>query len=284
MLRKLITYDCKMYRRTVKSALLIYALFLLTGVTFQLVQIPFLSAFALPLSYGATIFLIPCAILLGIVHYYRHLYTNQGYLTHTLPVSPSQRYYSKLISSLLLYVLASLMAIAGFLLLMWAGGNFSSVLDAYYQGGMMITASLGLREWVFWLLIAVAWLWVFFSSFALYSFCITVGMGRKLANFGRLGPVVVYIGIYMASLLLLIPGYFFIPLSLRLIHNGGMAVVAELPTNILNFFGKDLGLSEILEKSGGIFKMGLGILIIQFVITLTEFVIAKRQMNEVNLR
>lgn len=286
MFRKLIALDWKMYHRIVRSALVIYAVILFSGVTFQLIQIPLVSAISSAISCAATILMIPAAIILGLIHYYRHLYSRQGYLTQTLPVTPGQRYRAKFISSFSLYLLASAAALAGAVLLIWSAGNLQDTITQYRQYVITFSYTVGVQEEVTYLMLFGIWFWIFFSGFSLYSFCITMGMGRKFETFGLGGPVIVYIVTYFVSQILVILGYSFIPLSLHFNQRAEPSLVFELPTNVFQYirFGENMGWSEMMERSGGTFKMGLGMLIIILITALAEYLIAQRQMKDINLR
>ncbi len=55
-------------------------------------------------------------IYLG-VHFYRSMYTDQGYLTHTLPATPNQIFFSKVLVSSIWYVIFSLMMVLSVVIL-----------------------------------------------------------------------------------------------------------------------------------------------------------------------
>ena len=136
----------------------------------------------------ATLVLVPVVLVLFLSHYYRHFYTNQGYLTHTLPVTASQRYHSKLISGFLLYVLSSLVAFIGFFCILLAGGLSKGKamleINEFLQFMKAWPAFVGVSVFAGVLLIIGIWLLMYVSFFTTMSFSVTVGMGRRFSRFG----------------------------------------------------------------------------------------------------
>ncbi|MDI9460806.1 MAG: hypothetical protein ACOX3P_00470 [Saccharofermentanales bacterium] len=308
MLCKLIKLDLRDYRSKLKWALPIYGLLLLSALLTKGLSIPYLGGFAYGIAAIATIILLPAALLLSLIHYYRHLYTNQGYLTHTLPVTSDQRYYGKLLGAFLLYFLATVIALFGALIIVLAKtlsertgfAGFSNIIKSVVSWPQQI----GLNSVLGWLLLFVLWLFIFIYFFATYSFCISTGMSRRLSRFSFGGPIIVYIILYIIQQIVGLLAFLFFPLSLRLsvsldaISSGSIVAGDVLKTRIVTAmpvrrfldlgmmgdnFGQDLP-AEIIFANDGYIDIGLGILLVMFVFIIISFILTRRRLARIDLR
>lgn len=294
MLAKLITLDLRIYRKQLKWILPIYGLTLLSAWLFIWLKIPYIDRILLGLATAATTVLIPGVLLLSLIHYYRHLYTDQGYLTQTLPVTPNQRYHAKLISAFLLYILATILSLAGFSLLVQISGagqefgiNGFEYIRLILKG---LPETLSISPVSFWLILIGLWLYLFIMPFIIYSFSITTGMGRSLSRFGIGGPVLVYLIVYFLGQIGMILGYFFIPISLRLTNLGqgaSWSIVQAFPyTSLfkLGEIGNEVDFDDIIHRVGGTFDFGLGMIVVVVAFLIFAYLWTKRQMAQVDLR
>lgn len=291
MVRKLIAWDLKVYRSQLKLILPIYGLILLSSFVLNRLRIPYLAKLSEGLAGIAVYLLIPGLVLLSLVHYYRHLYTHQGYLSHTLPVRPDQRYHAKLISAFLLYVLGTIGVIAGAMLIYLMGrSNDPAALSRLWQAFRLWPHHYGIKPLVFWLLLIGGWLYLFIMPFILYSFSITLGMSRRLSRYGVGGPVLVYLVSYLALQLLMVIGYLFIPLSLRLRAVGtgyDWQVVKVMPFHsLVELFklGRTTELDVALSQLGGRIDFGLGIFVVMFGLLLAGYIRTRQLIGRVDLR
>lgn len=126
MLRKLIKYEWKGIGKV--GGLMLLAILLVTGVGCLMLQMPWMKelyAGGQLSGLGAAVLIVMMVIslivyilvLVGIsygiliflgVRFYRTMYTKQGYLTHTLPVTPHKLLLSKVLVSGIWYVLVEL--------------------------------------------------------------------------------------------------------------------------------------------------------------------------------
>lgn len=293
MLANLIALDFKMYRAKLKWALPVYGLLLLSALVFRALNIPFLGGFAFGLAAFATVLVVPATLVLAIAHYYQHFYTNQGYLTHTLPVTPGDRFTAKLISGFCLYAAGTLATLAGAVTLTLAeglanGNGFSQVGQLFADIGRFPLV-FGLGAPLGWLLIVVGWLGIYLLCFAAYSFSISAGMGRRLSRFGIGGPIVAYIGYYLVNQVVGLASFLFIPLSLR-IRPAADGVKTSLEAVMPYFsmvghgtFNDSASPDEVLRQVGHI-DFGLGIVLFLLVLMAASFIVTKRLLQRVNLR
>ena len=116
MVKKLIKYDFRSYLRLILPIQLILIgiaalsrlVQLFEGTDSTVYDIVFTSSVVLYVI-AAIVTLVLTAIV-AIVRFYQGMYANEGYLNHTLPVTPAQHILSKLLVSML-FELGSLLAV-----------------------------------------------------------------------------------------------------------------------------------------------------------------------------
>lgn len=140
MLRKLFKYE---FKNTYKLMLTIYGVTLIISLL-GAVTLSFSSATPTPAAYGIAELLGTAFIILYIltafalfiityvymcVHFYKTMYSSQGYLTHTLPVSPVTTFHVKLLVSLVWMVSSVLILLLSILILLCGAshGDFFAI-------------------------------------------------------------------------------------------------------------------------------------------------------------
>lgn len=126
MLKKLIKHEFKAVSKIL--CLLHLALIIVTAVEFVIIKllsnsyISIISTTAITV-YGALIFIITAAILIYfIVHFYRTMFTDQGYLTNTLPVKPYELIISKMLVAFVWIIINSIITIISIIMIVNANG------------------------------------------------------------------------------------------------------------------------------------------------------------------
>ena len=140
-------------------------------------------------------FLIASQILIY-VRFYKHFFSDEGYLTFTLPVKRSTLFISKTVNAMIWSILSyivfaiSILTIFAFASTSLTNGEFIAELGSIFKGvqlGEVIVMTIFIVEF---LLILLASTWF---NIALTHFCITVG-----ATITRKHKVLAAIGIYYA--------------------------------------------------------------------------------------
>jgi hypothetical protein len=294
MLGKLIKLDFRMMRSQLKWVIPIYALLLASAFVFRSFNIPVVGTLMYVIANIATMALVPVVLVLVLSHYYRHFYTNQGYLTHTLPVTSSQRYHAKLFSGFFLYVFSSSIAVLGFFIILLteglSKGKAMQAINEFLQFMGSWPPQFGLSVFAGILLILGVWILMYVSFFTMMSFSVTVGMGRRFSRYGVGGPFLVYIILYVVNQILGVLGLLFVPLSLRISFGETslqMRVVTEMPIHNLlgiGITGQNIPMEEVIERGGGHFDFGLGVFIFALAFIVFSYFYTKRQVGKVNLR
>lgn len=294
MLGKLMALDGRNYRAQLKLLTPIYFLLVASAFLLKSLNIPALGPFAYGLAIVATVLLIPGAIIMSMIHYYRHLYSNQGYLTHTLPVTSEARYHAKLYSGFLLYVTATVYVLIGGFLLVLANGLSNGLgflqVRIFWQSIAAFPDVIGLSPFVAWLSVFLIWLFIYLYAFAAYSVSISLGMSRRLSRFGLGGPVIAYIAYYLFNQIVGLVSFLFVPLALRLtLSETGVSwsVVNVMPfdsyRNVASI-ADNLSTEETIRRLGGHVDFGLGIVVFMLLMMVASYIVTNRQLKQVNLR
>ena len=208
MVSKLIKYDFRSYFRLLFPVQLIILGFALINRMIQFFEPPldavggastvykgfFISSLVLYII--SIIVCIVMTVIVGIVRFYQGMYTNEGYLNHTLPVTPTQHIFAKLLTSFI-FCLGGLLAIfLSFMVITIGDVNIEVFKAFFYLAGKFFArfgANGGLYVLEFILLLCVA---AFFVFIKLYC-CISIGQLAKrkkvLLAFG------IFFGIYVVK-------------------------------------------------------------------------------------
>lgn len=202
MVKKLIKYDFQSYFRLLLPVQLILIGIAAMNRLIQLFENPdstvystfFISSLVL---YGiAIVVLLLMTVIVSIIRFYQGMYTNEGYLNHTLPVTPSQHITAKLLTSVLFY-LGSLLAVFVSFVVITLGDVNIELFKAFGYLVKQYFIELGFQGAVYILEAVLALIALRITTFLLYYFCISVGqlVSKKkiLLAFG------VYFGIYVLS-------------------------------------------------------------------------------------
>lgn len=208
MVSKLIKYDFRSYFRLLFPVQLIILGFALINRMIQFFEPPLDSVGGASTVYNGffisslvlyIISIVVCivmTVIVGIVRFYQGMYTNEGYLNHTLPVTPTQHIFAKLLTSFI-FCLGSLLAIFLSFMVITIGEVNIEVFKAFFYLAGKFFARFGANG-VFYVLefIILSCAAAFFVFIKLYC-CISVGqlVNRKkvLLAFG------VFFGIYVVK-------------------------------------------------------------------------------------
>ncbi|MBQ9679999.1 MAG: hypothetical protein IJV48_04890 [Ruminococcus sp.] len=212
MVKKLIKYDFSSYFRLLLPVQLIILGFALLNRTIQFFEPVrsanpegFMKTFGTVYNgffvstlvlYIISIFVcLLMTVIVGIVRFYQGMYTNEGYLSHTLPVTPSQHICAKLLSSVIFFF-GGLLAIFVSFMIITAGNVNIEVFKAFFYLMHKLFQDYGLNGGFYILEIVLLMICMLIRTYLKLFFCISVGQLAKrkkvLLAFG------VYFGIYVA--------------------------------------------------------------------------------------
>ncbi|MCI8293457.1 MAG: hypothetical protein HFH53_08010 [Hespellia sp.] len=202
MLGKLLKYDIKStfaYFGIIHGVLLVFCIF---GRFFITERFDFVNAAPAEVStlllFGGLFFLLflitPFATYLILaIRFYRNLFTDEGYLTLTIPATRTQLLWSKLIFAALTSILDTLLVALGLLILTYTPNTVAAYLP--YASDFAIEMGMSLSQFLQ-MLFAIAIISSIFNGVSLY-FCITVG--QLLPHHPIIGAILTY---FASSLLI----------------------------------------------------------------------------------
>lgn len=181
MLRKLIIYDLKASYKVFLLFHLIYFVACIFAKLFFFDQIDFIKT-------PAEVFIVPLTLLLSVLsflvagvnigawliiafRFYKNLFSKQGYLTWTLPVSKATHLWAKLLSGYVLSCIDTLIIFLGFVVLL--GGP--NIREAYTLVEAEITEGLGMELGTFFLYMMIFNMLTNICSILTIYFCIAIG-------------------------------------------------------------------------------------------------------------
>lgn len=200
MVRKLIKYDFRSFFRLLFPVQLILIGIALTNRLVQLFETSDSFVYSATFVSSLVIYIISIFVLLvmtlviSIVRFYQGMYSNEGYLSHTLPVTPTQHLFAKLLISMLFYLGAYCAIFLSFIVITFGDVNIEIFKAAGYLMKDFFT-NLGFEGAMYVLEFLLVLLLSHVGSLLLIFFCISVGqlVSRKriLLAFG------VYFGLYV---------------------------------------------------------------------------------------
>lgn len=207
MLGKLIKYDFKALNRyliVIHGMLLITAAmgrFLFVG---RMVQNPGSSPSELGMIVmvvGILIYVILFmtavfgTLLLIAIHFYKNLYSDEGYLTHTLPVSRGKLLASKTISGSVWALIDIILVISSVLILVLYKPTIQEFIVYKDEAltAMGFPASVGYGK----IFLAIAVMFVISAVSSVMTLYVSITVGQLFSNHRVLGAIVVYFGINM---------------------------------------------------------------------------------------
>lgn len=204
MVKKLIKYEMQSYVRTLlPMVLILLGIGLLTRFvqffeadTFAYSIIEVSSIVALVIS---VIVCLVMTVVVSVSRFYKNLFTGEGYLSFTLPVTPTQHILTKLLVAVI-FVFISVLAVILSLTIASAGELLVEIVKAISFLADQYFDTLGIHGVFYLFEMLIILILVLSTSFLLFYGCIAVGQmakkNRILAAFG------VYFGYYFACQIL----------------------------------------------------------------------------------
>jgi hypothetical protein len=219
MFGKLVKYE---FRATARILSLLYLVTIFLALV-NVITCRFNLGVASDLSFGISIFVsiaqISVSFALLIWRYYKNMYANEGYLTHTLPVKPSLLLWSKLLVAFVWSVISYIVTCAAILMVSISmiirdGGKISDMGDIYHMGVVnMGMENYQVQMWLW--MIALLTLSIILVLMQAY-FSITVGNLTKLHSLGIGGPILIFVLMYLALQVISAISTLFIPIGIEI--------------------------------------------------------------------
>lgn len=135
------------------------------------------------------------SVVIGVVRFYKNLFSSEGYLTFTLPVTPTQHILVKVCTAVLFQII-SLIAVILSVCVITAGEVLNEIIKAAAYLLRFAMENIAGGHIIFYIIeIFILFVVAYFSQYLLYYFCISVGqLFRKNRILAAVG---VYFGYYM---------------------------------------------------------------------------------------
>lgn len=180
MVRKLIKYDFASFLRLILPVQLILLGIAALNRIIQLFEDSHATVYNIIFGSSTVLYVISIIVALvltwivAIVRFYQGMYSNEGYLSHTLPVTPTQHIFSKLIVSML-FMLGTLFTVfISFIIVTLGEMNIEIFKAGGFLFGKAVEATNGAFIWYF-IEFCVLMLIGMCSGFLCIYFCISVG-------------------------------------------------------------------------------------------------------------
>jgi hypothetical protein len=250
MLRKLIRYDFKALTRILFPFFGgVLALSLLASVMMRITTnfslgngfveslITMCATFFIALAFIALAACTLITLLLVAWHYYKNLMSSEGYLTFTLPVTPTSILTSKLITGFVSVLISLVVTVLSIVLLIVLGtANLTELHLSLTSGFQTLILELG-NVWdgdMTLCTVLVVCAVVVSILFSLLTIYMSISLGGKLSSKHKLlMAVVVYLGLNMITNILTVPLY------------GLLIILVKNLTDPLQIFNWFLGFSSI---------------------------------------
>lgn len=188
----------------------------IAGTLLAMTGLPGIAAIGMVMTVVTMVAFVPATQVMLAVVYWRSSYGRMGYLTQTLPVKGARIYWAKMLWAWLVSLVAALLT-AGILLssapLMagGAGARPGSILTALREGWARLNelapgwgVALAVAA-----IVALILIWP-----AQYFFAASIGSQAPINRLGVAGPVLVWVGVYLAAQLLIFLSFAAVPLAI----------------------------------------------------------------------
>lgn len=198
MLGKILKYDLKSMAR---SLLPLYAALIIMAAMLRLLDLladkitlvgiiySFMMVLFVVLMIGALFY----TFFIAIKRYYKNLFSDEGYLTHTLPVSNNSLLISKIISSFIYLIITS----AAMLLALVIAIDTSKVFEVFNQGIDMMATAMAVSNSTI-IIFALLFIAIGYMSYIMMVFA-GISLGQSHNSNKLVFSVVWSIGLYYAS-------------------------------------------------------------------------------------
>lgn len=209
MLKKLLKYDWKsvsLLLLILHGVLLVYTLIGRLGIAFGLSGAGDTMVSSVTTMYGIAaglyifvyvlfIFAIVVATYVYLaIRFQKNLFSDEGYLTHTLPVSPTKLIWSKMLVTWAWIAIDLVCVTASVFLLVLFQETSGSISDLFHELITIFTGGYGTQNQIFiiiMILSMIAQLFGFYTTLALFSMC----LGSLFKTHKILGAIVSFFGI-----------------------------------------------------------------------------------------
>jgi len=224
MFGKLVKHEFRATARIIPFVFLVTIFLALVHVLTGRLNLGALSKISLVLTVLMCFAQIPITFALLIWRYYKNMYSNEAYLTQTLPVPPSQLLWSKLLVGYVWAAASYLVAAAvGFGVaaadLFKTSAEFRDFRGEFHQ--LLTFVGLEDHQAVMIFILLVLFSISIVTLLAEAYFAITVGSSSRMHGLGIGGPILIFFAEYIVLQVVNTAAVLFIPLGLQIMSVNG---------------------------------------------------------------
>lgn len=277
MVSKLIRDDIKtIYLRwqvILLPALLVYFASL---VSFG-INLPILSGFSAVVAVLSIIVIAGSLPVIQLIHYYRSFYSNEGYLTMTLPVTGRQLYISKFVANVG-YLLGDVVLLGVLLSVFSLAVDFSGRMALFTTIRLVFDQFRSFENSGLLLLVIVLYiLYAIFQTVVSFCFAISKGCEAKLHHLGLGGPIIWYVITYLISQVVTFAGMLLFPVGVHFDINP----IDGSPENLRLVF--ESGFGSLMDTLRGIqsndFTFGIGFIPLMLLVSAIYIIFTLRSLE-----
>lgn len=221
MMSTMLKHEWLRTRTLIGTIAALAALVTAVGALLTVTGWPVVSTFGLIVGVGAIVLLVPGLQIALAIDYWQSSYRRTGYFTQSLPIAGPKIYAAKMVWTMLV-TLAAIVATLLLAALLSAAYALPAGLEVnpFIVVGNFLTEAGNLMSP--WLLVAViATVVVTYLIWPLqYAFAASVGSETPLNRYGAGGPVLVYVGLYLVSQLVIMLGMLVLPFGIGAVGDG----------------------------------------------------------------
>ena len=266
MFGKLVKHEFRATARIIPFVYLVTIFLAIVHIIMTKLHFDAASKISLALMIMMCVAQVVVASALVVWRYYKNMYSNESYLTHTLPVKPSLLLWSKLLVGFIWTLCSFLIGIAVSAVVlitefMKSADQLAEISKGYHS--LLLLFGLQNQEAVLWIIV-IAWMIVMYVMFLAEAyFAITVGSLSKMHSLGIGGPILVYFAEYIALQVVGTLTILFFPLGLEMSTTadgalGGFKLVTQ---NMFSSLSETINTSGAAGADSGIIGIGYYILI-----------------------
>lgn len=248
MLNKLLKYEFKATARWFLPLYIALIVLTLLNKLTMIVELPEIAVFTvlevlLMVFYVMIIIFTSIAtLILLLVRFYKNLYTDEGYLTHTLPVKPSMHLNCKLLSGFIWNVASGVVQIISLFILFAGEGLFSELAEVFGEAGEYLK-SAGLFDNAIVTLIIFVVIMIMSVFYNLLMMYCSLSLGSLLRQYKILGAILAY---FVINFVIQILGTIVAVIGMNTPIVYEILMVEDFTAEIFNLMNIFMGVSGVL--------------------------------------
>lgn len=260
MMGKILVHELRSTRKALFTTLGIMMLVSVVSLTVAALRVPFLGALCLLIGVFAIAALVPAALIVLAVNYWRTMYGREGYFTMTIPVKGRTLFWAKVVYASIAAAVAAVLTLGGAALATISFG-LSQRFSFGDSVGLIRTLIESIDTPLLGFIVAVVAVQLFFVIVA-GAAIMSIGAEGRFNHLGIGAPVIGAVLLYVVMQVLALVSMLFVPFGLKIAGDDAGTFVAR---------GMWHDFVKLLESGGAATSdpevIGLGVLPVSVIVT-----------------